>query len=1194
MASGSDKLASAGTETRSETPIAPQYIDPDTQDRAYDGADERSLTNHENALNASQESSGRIGPANDYEAQKTLSVAEKQKRDASIRSVPDSDLLESEAQHDQTTRASESTDLPLLEKRSHEVRSPSSDPNYGAAGTVSPTENDQVANIAVPHAQVESSPSSKVSRRSSVDSLYQTPGRQSQMKLHQQEKSKSEADHNEELAKAKLESDQQIIEPLEADPPRDDQTTSDLTHYANPESKEQTSSLESKKVGVKRTVTMSSESEEDLLVNDARSDLSIESFTVKRGQSSAQPMKRKETLIPRHATMSTESEEESPIQPVPSNFSVESLIVEPTHSPEPSGNATERAIVRRGSGPLQGMAAGPFQQAAVNSFDSMNDPYKPFHQRNVRKKPLPRSRSPSPDSEYKFPQFDSRYIYRGLLIFPPEGVSIHTLKGPFDEGIQIRQMPLHSYDVYKEAKRRCRKRSVLQQYLALPSDFLRERVNFEILSFHNFSDDKETDPYISWSLFCVCIEENVMMLFLIGFPGASLWNTFRTYGPYDELDTQYSRQYRYGTRQSQRSNRPDSRRSNGFEPVLFQSSKPRTGTDDSAQWQSAQHSPVSLYHPSTSITSRYPVSKRHQDDEQNSRMKVTTRENTGRIGTAKDREDNEATNSRSLVRFRAPHALEPQGQSTDQKGWSIGHYSADQTLDVDRGVLNTVDKRQQRNQEETINFRDANGRISRFPWQQARTYEDMKSLIRNTASDDKSAVSNSPNGQYDLIGLEQQVLSPEDWERSVQPGHTITQRLRQSENTNDIMPTQSLKDQKLLEKLKIRRPNTARRPSKGKDLSRPMAQTPHAAEHIDTTPPRSSTEGSVDVLSAPPAPNLGRVSMGFKYVHPAAPASPAALAPPSTSYFEMIEILKGHMPHLTNMRSLDCRNPNGGKLSCWDMPRHGRRPVLVGEAGPQDWSAGGGIVMHDILQYPTDDVRIRTIIIEDLSRDLIECVGNALRLNPEFFEEHLSQSGYQGDECLGTSPKQWSTSTTAKDYVSLKWHRPVHRNAMKPLTSMDRKALLDLNNGIMEWTSNSIDMLGETIEEHIDTSEAIDHTLIAENNIIRECWPLITDPEKLLPTDGSPVASAWTERASMYRTHIGDCPLVVILLDPLPRVRHSLEERSALEPIVRSELLYKQAYNRNSVVPLSGPAGTFPSSPFLCVFAQFASSSFIF
>lgn len=82
------------------------------------------------------------------------------------------------------------------------------------------------------------------------------------------------------------------------------------------------------------------------------------------------------------------------------------------------------------------------------------------------------------------------------------------------------------------------------------------------------------------------------------------------------------------------------------------------------------------------------------------------------------------------------------------------------------------------------------------------------------------------------------------------------------------------------------------------------------------------------------------------------------------------------------------------------------------------------------LGEPPLNVHRRLLIVEDLSKSTIHALGETFCINPEFFEEHLLNSGYAGAEYDMLPAKMWTTASLERSYVSTKWIRPVYRLPM--------------------------------------------------------------------------------------------------------------------------------------------------------------------
>lgn len=79
------------------------------------------------------------------------------------------------------------------------------------------------------------------------------------------------------------------------------------------------------------------------------------------------------------------------------------------------------------------------------------------------------------------------------------------------------------------------------------------------------------------------------------------------------------------------------------------------------------------------------------------------------------------------------------------------------------------------------------------------------------------------------------------------------------------------------------------------------------------------------------------------------------------------------------------------------------------------------------LCHLSEDVQQRHIFVEDLSKPTIDKLGENFSINPEFFEEHLLNSGYAGGKYDSPPARNWSTASFDKSYMSFRWIRPVYR-----------------------------------------------------------------------------------------------------------------------------------------------------------------------
>ncbi|KAF7182464.1 hypothetical protein CNMCM7691_002034 [Aspergillus felis] len=159
----------------------------------------------------------------------------------------------------------------------------------------------------------------------------------------------------------------------------------------------------------------------------------------------------------------------------------------------------------------------------------------------------------------------------------------------------------------------------------------------------------------------------------------------------------------------------------------------------------------------------------------------------------------------------------------------------------------------------------------------------------------------------------------------------------------------------------------------------------------------------------------------------------------------------------------------------------------------------------------------RVFLVEDLSKETIDALGETFGITPEFFEEHLLNSGYGGAQYDDPPARSWKTARLNKSYVSIQWFRPVYRHP--PLFSKrDRKDLLDLQGSGLEYISGNSSI-----------------SLKAVTNIFRSEWDLRVDPRG---TAKEMSEFGLVERASIWRKQAENMEYetVVVLLDPLPTI----------------------------------------------------------
>ncbi|KAI4222630.1 MAG: hypothetical protein LQ349_007597 [Xanthoria aureola] len=110
-------------------------------------------------------------------------------------------------------------------------------------------------------------------------------------------------------------------------------------------------------------------------------------------------------------------------------------------------------------------------------------------------------------------------------------------------------------------------------------------------------------------------------------------------------------------------------------------------------------------------------------------------------------------------------------------------------------------------------------------------------------------------------------------------------------------------------------------------------------------------------------------------------------------------------------------------------------------------------------------------------------------------------------------------SDFVKDYVTVKWFRPFRARKFQSSGERDLRVLLDPSRIPEKW------------EEKTSDRNRISHSTQPLVNILRRPW----DAKLQLG-----VFSAWEERVSVWSTQLGKFRIVVLLLDPMPAISHTI------------------------------------------------------
>ena len=252
-------------------------------------------------------------------------------------------------------------------------------------------------------------------------------------------------------------------------------------------------------------------------------------------------------------------------------------------------------------------------------------------------------------------------------------------------------------------------------------------------------------------------------------------------------------------------------------------------------------------------------------------------------------------------------------------------------------------------------------------------------------------------------------------------------------------------------------------------------------------------------------------------------------------YWEDKQRLQKEEPHLANVRkqsrahdraSFELLDYNNGNLIA-------TKTYLLGSTASRAAEDFTAAILNDVPAN-TDS---RLLVVEDLSSKLIHVLHTCLGVGLEFFEEHLLNAGWHSNEYEDMGLSTWNTTTDfVKDYVSVRWLRPVWtRTRLHPSEIPDK------------W------------KEKISDRTRILHSAEPLVNILRLPWEAKLQYEDFF---------AWEERASVWSTQLGQCRIMVLLLDPMPVIRHT---KAHVEAERYSRVLPQDLENGRSHIRVSIP-----------------------
>ena len=234
--------------------------------------------------------------------------------------------------------------------------------------------------------------------------------------------------------------------------------------------------------------------------------------------------------------------------------------------------------------------------------------------------------------------------------------------------------------------------------------------------------------------------------------------------------------------------------------------------------------------------------------------------------------------------------------------------------------------------------------------------------------------------------------------------------------------------------------------------------------------------------------------------------------PAIKSYSSTIDNLNPHLPHLVNITK-SSRSENVS-VTCYDYCSNkipSMRAFSIEQESKELQSAEGKSLQVYLTETPPERLQLRLIVVSDLSTDIIDCLDHLFSISPEFYEEHLVNSGWQNGIDKDQEPDTWITRDMKKAHMSLRWYRPVKRLVQRPCSEEDRRKFLNPRASPFGWT--------EAVSIRSGKLHDVEHVLKPATNILRQHWDIKSDVEAVTSTGGF---TAWEERATMWNKKCGE------------------------------------------------------------------------
>ncbi|KAL8757625.1 MAG: hypothetical protein Q9184_004161 [Pyrenodesmia sp. 2 TL-2023] len=176
-------------------------------------------------------------------------------------------------------------------------------------------------------------------------------------------------------------------------------------------------------------------------------------------------------------------------------------------------------------------------------------------------------------------------------------------------------------------------------------------------------------------------------------------------------------------------------------------------------------------------------------------------------------------------------------------------------------------------------------------------------------------------------------------------------------------------------------------------------------------------------------------------------------------YLNEIRRLSTYMPHLINVRK-SSRAHHRARLRCLDFsdghPVRSKTCTLKKDKTQSQamftdptnipFEADGRVIQSEedfiqsFLGNIPSEIDCRVLIVDDLSDTLMYILGSSLHVTPEFFEEHLLNSGWHDNKYEDRGADTWSTRNLTRNYASISG--AVALVLLDPLPTVNHKAIL--------------------------------------------------------------------------------------------------------------------------------------------------------